>query len=371
MNIIRERWIDHFQSDLAQAQTLRIISPFITHNIDHLLSSFNGGEIKVITRFNLNDFYNGVSSLSALNQLLDRGALIQGIQNLHSKLYIFDRSSAIIASANLTTNAFYNNYEFGIQADEEFIVSECLDYFEWLHSRGGDYLTHEQTAFWEEQLSRQPRSQKNEDKLPDYGTNPNNEIQERRYFIKLFGTGGNRVAREFSVRDEIERAHCHYAVCFSEGKGRPRRYRDGDVIYMARILNGTDYAFFGRGEAFKHVDDRDFASDEEIEILEWKEDWPIYIRVQNTEFIDATMGECPSMRELIENLSQESFQSTLEKYNEGKRDMNIWKTLRQQADVQLSFVGATWLENQFDSKIRELGRVDQVFINSLHQGTPY
>ena len=45
--------------------------------------------------------------------LLDAGASIRGIQNLHAKLYLFGTSRAIITSANLTEAALTRNQEFG------------------------------------------------------------------------------------------------------------------------------------------------------------------------------------------------------------------------------------------------------------------
>ena len=371
MITIRDRWIRHFEDAIPLAQKIQIISPFITQGIvNDILSGFNGEGIEVITRFNLNDFRLGVSSLDALELLLSYGASIQGIRNLHSKVYIFDDSTAIVTSANLTSSAFFNNYEFGVKVTDNAHVQGCLDYFNWLKIRGGRYLDNPTIRTWREEIGGS-RPLLKETVLPDYGANLTTYDIEKRYFIKFLGKSDNRAALDLHSREEIESAHCHYALCYPTNRGRPRRYRDGDIVYIARMLDGTNYSLFGRAECLRHVDERDNASEEEIEILDWKERWPIYIRVKNAEFIDASMGNCPKMSDLIGSLEAESFESTSKRLAAGEIDIKPWNSLRQQADVQLSLTAAMWLERQFDQCMDQYGRVDKAFIESLFPGSPY
>ena len=86
---------------------------FIKKGALERLLSHRPGDVQVITRFNLADFADGVSDVEALRMLLDAGASIRGIQNLHAKLYLFGTSRAIITSANLTEAALTRNQEFG------------------------------------------------------------------------------------------------------------------------------------------------------------------------------------------------------------------------------------------------------------------
>jgi hypothetical protein len=369
MELIRDGWINHFINSSRGVQHIQIISPFITYRVvNEIMERFSGNRLEIITRFNLNDFRSGVSNLQALKYLIERGASIQGIRNLHSKVYIFDNSTAIIGSANLTSMAFYNNYEFGMRVSDELHVQECINYFNWLKERGGFYLDMPTINRWEEQL-REQRPISSESFLPDYGTDPSMSNIERHYFIKLLGKSDNRVQLDFHAREEIERAHCHYALCFPTNSGRPRRYRNGDTVYMARMLEGTDYSFFGRAESLEHVDDRDYASDEEMEILDWKDRWSIYIRVRNAEFINTVMRNCPKMSELIDSLGPESFDATSRRYARGERDINPWNSLRQKADVQLSGTAGAWLKQRFDQRLLQYGKVDEAFINTLHPGS--
>ena len=371
MQFIRKGWINHFTVECREVQLVRIISPFITNGVvQKFLREFRGDQLEIITRFNLNDFQSGASSLQALKLLVERGARIQGIRNLHSKVYIFDQSKAIIASANLTTMAFYNNYEFGMEFTDTVHIRSCIDYFNWLKIRGGAYLDPSRISQWQEAIRVQggnsPRPT-----LPDHGTDPNVSRIDKQYFIKLFGKSDDRVSLGFHARQELNRSHCHYALCFPTNAGRPRRYRDGDIVYMARMLEGTDYSLFGRAECLAHVDDRDNASEEEMEIIDWKERWGIYIRIKHPEFIDTMMGNCPRMSTLIQELGPDCYESTSRRQASGEADINPWNSLRQKADVQLTATAAMWLQDQFDHCLSEYGRVDNQFIQGLHQGSLY
>jgi HKD family nuclease len=129
--------------------TIQIVCPFIKKGpIARFLKKQLPGSLKVITRFNLLDFANGVSDLSALRMLLERGAQIRGIRNLHAKVYLFGDRRAIVTSANLTDAALSRNHEFGFMADDGRIIDQCRRYVEDLWNRAGEDLTHQQVADW-------------------------------------------------------------------------------------------------------------------------------------------------------------------------------------------------------------------------------
>jgi phosphatidylserine/phosphatidylglycerophosphate/cardiolipin synthase-like enzyme len=71
--------------------------------------------LQAITWFNLADFAKGVSDIDALRMLLDAGASVRGIRNLHAKVYLFGVSRAIITSANLTAAALDRNHERAVR----------------------------------------------------------------------------------------------------------------------------------------------------------------------------------------------------------------------------------------------------------------
>jgi phosphatidylserine/phosphatidylglycerophosphate/cardiolipin synthase-like enzyme len=134
---------------------LRLVCPFIKRRAaERLLAQGKPKTIRVITRFNLCDFYNGVSDTAALRLILENGAQIRGVQNLHAKLYLFDASRAIVTSANLTHAALNRNHEFGFSADDPAIIATCGAYFDNLWKQAGPNLTATRLTEWETRLSR-------------------------------------------------------------------------------------------------------------------------------------------------------------------------------------------------------------------------
>ena len=379
-NTIQKDWILKFREELSKVDSINIISPFISKGlVDDLINHSVHKKIRLITRFNLNDFRSGVSSLSAIEKLIKLGVEVHGIKDLHSKVYLFGDTSVIVGSANFTNGGFYSNYEFGVYSDEKDIVYQSTDYFEKMWMESSNSVSIEDTEKWNEILRISKKIEKSSD-LPDFGkqiVSPrlDNENNNHQVFIKFFGKSEYRANLDYTSQDEIESSHCHWALTFSGrrgryGNGRPRKYRDGDVVYMARMLEGNDYAIFGKGIALKHVDDRDYASEEDIEEIDWKEDWPVYIRVYNTLFINSTMKNCPKMSELMKDMQFQSFPTTLERYKKGEIQINPKGSLKQKADIQLTDISAEWLETKFQEAINKYGKVDQDYLDNLYQGTP-
>lgn len=377
IEVIQKNWLEIFLKELESTNTVYLISPFITRNIvDHLLKASKGkSNIKLITRYNLNDFRSKVSSLSALKCLVENGAEVKGIKNLHSKVYIFDNKSTIVGSANFTSGGFFNNYEFGLKSTNQHTANKSLDYFHSLWNISTELLTKDEIAEWDKKIKDSKSVPKNNE-LPDFGKKASIQGgKNQKCIIKIFGKTDSRVDLNFTSKDEIERSHCHWALTFSGKRGRyqngrPRKYNNGDIVYMARMLEGRDYAIFGKGIALKHVDTRDVASIEDKAEIPWKSEWPVYIRVHTTEFINGKMNDCPKLSELINILKYDSFSTTQEYHNDGIENINVWDSLRQQADIVISEIAAEWLENKFQEAKAKHGAVPTNYLNGLYQGTP-
>ena len=85
----------------ADPGSLRIISLFINTGALERLLALQPKSVEVITRFNLADFAEGVSDITALRPVLKAGGRVRGIRNLHAKLYLFGASRAIVTSATV------------------------------------------------------------------------------------------------------------------------------------------------------------------------------------------------------------------------------------------------------------------------------
>lgn len=363
IEVVDNNWIKLFLEELPKTKSLYLISPFITKNIVDYILIEGRPKIKLITRFNLNDFFSNASSLSALKLLVENGVEVKGILNLHSKVYLFDKRCAVICSANLTAGGFFRNYEFGLKIIEDSCIAKSFDYFNTLWNFSDEILTTEKIDEWQNILKI---SNKNTDNIifPDFG----NPDPKRQYFIKLFGKSEDRVDLNFVVRDQIKNSHCHWALSFS--KPNPKRYNDGDVVYMARMVKPNDYAIFGRAIAIRHNRQRDEASASDIDQISWKKQYRYYIRVLNPEFIDKTFENCPKMNDLIDKFQVNSFLSTQKKYANGKRVTNVKRTLCQAPDVRLPACAAEWLEKKFNESMSENGAIPQEYFIELYAGRP-
>jgi len=369
---IHENWLKEFKTELHNTNTVCIVSPFITDNIvNKLLTNSKGKTIKVITRYNLNEFKQGVSSLTAIERLLKSNAQIKSVKRLHSKLYLFDQKSVIITSANFTNGGFIKNKEFGILSTESSTVNESLDYFNDLWKIDPNLLNQKIVNDWKVLISKFPATKNKNDELPDFGQSyVDSVLKERRYFVKFFGKSNIRENVEHKVINEINGGCSHFALSFSRPKNnaRPRRYRDGDIVFMARMTeNPNDYAIFGRAETIAHDEKRDVASKKDIDNIKWLKDWPILVRVKKPVFLDAQYKNCPKLYDLMDDLDYDSFSSTKKKYSKGDRNINPKNSLMRKGDVILSDEGALWMENQFNKAIDINGIIDDKYIKSLYQ----
>ena len=368
MKLYLRNWYNKLLDELPKTKKLRVISPFISEQIvRNIQSRFDFNSFELITRFNLRDFASNVSNLDSLKFAVESGAKVYGIRELHSKVYLFDDRAAIITSANLTRGGLINNFECGLFTTDSNILKKLSNYFNELKNIGGQSLTIEKCKQWKQEISQVEIYNTKISSLPDYGSTKIYVDKDKSYYIKFFGTANNRKNLKFTVREEIERALCQYACGFSENK-KPRRFIDGDIIYMARMTyDPYDYAIFGKAEALRFVDIRDRATKGEIAERTWKKDWPIYLRITNPVFIDGTLGDCILLYDLIKALDYDSFPTTRQRYDRGERDINPYKSLSQQAYVRLTQNAVEWLEPKFEETLNNIGQVDDNFLQQLPQ----
>ena len=122
ISIVKTPSKDSFFSLIKEAnKEMLFCAPFIKKEIvDEILSNRKPGVVlEVITSANLANFVNGSLDVEAIKTLLEAGIKVLNFQNLHAKIYLFDNKKALVTSANLTNNALYNNYEYGLLLHED------------------------------------------------------------------------------------------------------------------------------------------------------------------------------------------------------------------------------------------------------------
>jgi hypothetical protein len=87
--IVDKNWHEIFKnsSGIARKRAL-IISPFLGRKALKDLLGDNPGQVKVITRFNLNELLLRVSDIKALEYLLEVGAQVKGVPIEQAQVFI-------------------------------------------------------------------------------------------------------------------------------------------------------------------------------------------------------------------------------------------------------------------------------------------
>ena len=362
----------------ADASELRIICPFIKVGALESLLSHRPGNVQVITRFNLDDCAAGVSDIAALRKLLQIGAGVRGVRNLHAKLYLFGESRAVITSANLTEAALNLNHEFGVVAEDAETIKGCRAYFDNLWQRAGNDLQPAQVDAWEEAVSAARGGLHDESvSLGDFGADAGVVEQEAvqrptvapgvapQAFVKFLGESNNRVPLSFSTIKEIELAGCHSAVCYP-ARRRPRGVKDDAIIFTARLTSDpNDMRIFGRAIGRAYTDGSDDATPADIERRPWKAKWSRYIRVRNPEFVAGTMDNGVSLNELMDTHRANAFASTQRNAVRGVGNTNPRKACSSQAAVELSTESLAWLSERLQASFNAYGKIPQDTLDRL------
>jgi hypothetical protein len=379
-HLIDHNWREAMLGALtAGPADMRIACPFIKHGIVRwLLQQGKPKSIRVVTRFNLVDFYNGVSDTAALRLLIDRGAEVRGVRNLHAKVYLFGVAHAMVSSANLTAAALDRNHEFGFEASDPAVVAPCSSYFESIWQKAGPSLTAARLTGWETKLAA-ALSAGSKSKPPaglsdegvDLGIHaapmplPPLAREATQWFVKFFGESTNRASRSMSVIDELDRSGSHWACTYPIGK-RPRRVRDGAVMFPARMVKDPDdIILYGRAIGLRHREGVDDATTADITARTWKSKWPHYVRVHHGQYVAGTLANGVSLNGLMEALGANAFAVTKRNLLLGTGNTDPRRAYRQQAGVELTPEAAAWSDEQLEAAFVRHGTLTPTDMDGL------
>lgn len=350
--------------------------PFIKENALCALLRQTGRprRLRVLTRFNLQDFAARVSDICALIVAAKRGGAVRGVRNLHAKMYVFGQT-AIVTSANLTMAALTKNHELGFVSDEPEIVDRCVDVFDQLWARVHSDASVEQLEAWRSEIDDHlaARPGESDPGLPDKGADlkltvpgfqPSVDDAPQAY-VKFLGSADRRERLSWPTVEEVKRAGCHWALAYPQSK-RPTGVADGALMFVGRLTERpNDIRVFGRAIGMKHVRGRDDASRADRVRRDWKNRWPCYIRVHHCEFVDGTMKNGVSLNDLMDELGSASYATTSENARRGRGNIDPRKSVRRQAAVRLSAEAAAWLNERLETAFARHGRITEHVLSGI------
>lgn len=141
IEIIKSPSFKTFYSLIGESKSqLLLCAPYIKKEVvSEILKLKNKcTTLSVITSAKAANFANGSSDIDAIEMLIDNGVTVVNYQRLHAKIYLFDNKKALITSANLTSQALFRNYEYGVlvhEDEKETIDRVYSDFVEMMESQ--------------------------------------------------------------------------------------------------------------------------------------------------------------------------------------------------------------------------------------------
>lgn len=385
--LISRNSLSTFEDLIGSAEErIWIISPFIGfRTASALVEAINPGvDLRVISRFDREDFIKGVSSLEALSLIINAGGEIFALRGLHTKLYLFDKVHSIITSANFTVGGLVNNFEIGVLFTQETeIANEVLDYFDDLRNR---ILQHDEdrrtsskvTKDWIENekaviaplIQSRPQSTKNTNRYSRGATLDATSYADP--LEKLFSSsepyGGRADVWLKFEADSNHRVPNHVRYLVASGPvdpfqsrtyfpTKPRSIMEGDTLYLTvvsydssgkgtTIVVGRTKAHQFREDNVTHPGDPAYES--------WNEHYPYFVELYDIEGFDAEIHRGIPIFDLYRAVSYRTFPST---FSDPSRTPTSIRHYHQRRDkIRITGQAARYLDDELDARIRKYGR---------------
>ena len=149
---------------------------------------------------------------------------------------------------------------------------------------------------------------------------------------------------------------------------QPWMVQDGGLAFMGFLTqkdNGrNDVRVFGRGIVDAYRQGRDYASDGDIALRPWKKDWPFYVRVNASQFLDGRLGDGVSIYELMDDEGAWIWETMLDHLRAGEK-VNPPDALKNRSLVRLSAFGYQRLNERFDAAADRAKLIDSERMASL------
>lgn len=344
-----------------------IISPFIGYQTAKLICSIKNSGIKIvlITRFSRKDFYNGVSSIKGLKLMIDSGIEILAVKRLHTKLYVFDKSSVILGSSNFTEGGLSANIELNVFITDEFdLVNAAVNYFNecYVSINKVNYITSE---IIDNEIKIIESLEKTKERIFSENTILGENLQTKKIFddlevslqdteientstawLKFEGfSDSNRDSPDNEINLILEDGK--YKTYFSR---KPTGMKTGDIVFIARhsIDKEGNFTPFIYGYGFvRSFTEENISSIEEQNIKKNRKEYPFFINVEKFIFSKNKIGDCLSLKYIFGEIGGELFPKT----NRNIGYQEFQHKYSQRSHMRISFNAKSYLLNEIQKII--------------------
>ncbi|MCL9662058.1 phospholipase D family protein [Paenibacillus hunanensis] len=387
VSLIAHDLMNQFEDLLNQTETtLNIVSPFIGYQTAQCLAEWltNNPDVEctIITRFYREDFIEGVSSIYGLEGLLEAGAKLYALVDLHTKLYSFDAVSTIIGSANFTKGGFVSNHELCVlMEDEPEIAEKANEYFydllEKIQSCGTEGIV---TSTWIEeekkyvaQLAANQRTKgvvySNEFKKgailkkivrPDLFESileHTDETEDRTgIWLKFEGTGEDRVPGDYDYKHM--KGSTSELLNTTYFPRRPSGIAKGDTLFITLVSydehNRPTPMIIGYAQTAgfnsKNIVDKD-----ELKEDYWKGRFPYYVVFSDGKVIDAPIKNGIPLVDLYNSVGKATFPMLRKRTTVNQRQLQSMHYRR--SHMQITQEAYTFLMDELNKRFTKYGEM--------------
>ncbi|SCY45773.1 PLD-like domain-containing protein [Pseudobutyrivibrio sp. AR14] len=400
-----EKILDLFDS---VEQEIKIISPFLSMPLaEKLVRVVSKKHINCVfvTRFYLEDMFAKANSIDAIKLMMDAGIEVYALKGLHTKLYLFDNTAAIIGSANFTTGGFASNIELSILFNEKSLINEVHAYFnnllEQILETGEGKMTYEvldsakekydsllslkkskgtrNTYMYGASLDRKTRFETTQaivDELDKCSTE-NNDVVSNMFkessnrekvindftaWLKLEGSGENRLNPEekYYTNVVILNGEKVYPLNYTASK-KPSSVKNGDVAYIAPLScdkKGKNQPIIvgkGRLRAFDNGNDATLYPDW-IKKYPWMEEkYPWYCLMKEHFVLDTQIENGIPLQEIWDRFGSDTYESSF-----GKEEpyVEVAKKHYEKCHIRLSGNAAEYIDARLEELKKKYGVID-------------
>lgn len=384
-------------------KSVKIVSPFLSLGTAKKLCNFvtaKGMGCTFITRLYIQDLLDKANSLEALWLMKKAGIKVYAVKGLHTKLYLFDSTSAVMGSANFTSSGLKTNIELSLHFEDEPEITKELDgYFEKLQlqvEEGGGGITDEmlqdaQAIYdkaWKSSKSATMKTKsyrmygaviekgKNYDdtKVPEkefvqcqgetdivHDSFVDSEIREEKKFgyaiwLKFDGEASDRIAGD-EPYPMVDVEWGGKTVWIENYPWRPARIKDGDMVYLAAITTDKhgkhQPVIMGRGYMRDFQPENHFR-DEWRKKYSWMDRYPWFCVIDKCEVLDTGSANGIPLDKVLQALGSDTYVSSF-----GKNEPVSAVTSKhyQKAHLQLSGNAKEYIDKLFEELKEKYGVV--------------